>query len=357
MDSPEVFEKTASVLETGANVALVTVIATIGSTPGKVGYKMLVWAGGQRTFGTVGGGLVEAEMIKRAECMLAEPRSETFQFNLGETPDDEKGICGGSVEFLVETFDESALPLFRDLADAAAGDEPAVLVSIISSGGLPRKIFVRDAAVAEAEHSSEITAAIEDVVAGRHDAVRISAGEINAFIEGLSSPPTVVLFGAGHLACHIARYASAVHFRVAVYDDRDEYAGRERFPAADDIVVADFGAVLDHIAINDRSYVVIVTRGHRCDETVLEQVVQTNARYVGMIGSRRKTRTILDKLRQKGFAEDVLGRVYSPIGLAIGAVTPEEIALSIVCELVKVRRLGRTCPAGHMTLTGPGGDA
>lgn len=355
MNSPEVFEKAASVLETGANAALVTVIATVGSTPGKVGYKMLVWAEGQQRFGTVGGGLVEAEMIKEAGCMLSAPSSKTFRYDLGETADDAKGICGGSVELLIETFDAGALPVFRDLAKATDGDAAAVLVSIISSDGLPRKMLIREAAVAEAEYSSQIAAAIKNVVAGGHDAVRVSGDDIEAFIERLSSPPTVVLFGAGHVAYHIARSASTVHFRVTVYDDRDEYACRERFPDADRIVVADFGAVLDNIGIDDRSYVVIVTRGHKCDEIVLEQMLGTGAKYIGMIGSRRKTQTVLDKLRQRGFSEDALGRVYSPVGLAIGAVTAEEIALSIVCELVKIRRLGGVRAGDHMTLRQSGG--
>lgn len=355
MDSLAVFEKAASVLETGANVALVTVIATVGSTPGKVGYKMLAWAEGPQTFGTVGGGLVEAEMIEQAGRMLSAPSSRTFRFDLGETADDAKGICGGSVELLIETFDAGALPVFRDLAKAVDGDEAAVLVSTISSDGLPRKMLIRESAMAEAEYSSQIAAAVKEVVAGRHHAVRVSADDIDAFIEGLSSPPTVVLFGAGHLAYHIARSASTVHFRVTVYDDRGEYACAERFPDADGIVVADFGSVVDNTRIDDHSYVVIVTRGHKCDEIVLEQVLGTGATYIGMIGSRRKTQTILDKLRQKGFSEDALGRVYSPVGLAIGAVTPEEIALSIVCELVKIRRLGGAPAVGHMALTEPGG--
>ena len=295
-------------------------------------------------------------MIGQAGRLLPVPSSRTFRFELGETSDDEKGICGGSVEFLIETFDESALPLFRDLVEAADSDEPAVLVSIISPDTLPHKMLVRDAP-AGSEFTSEIVTAIKEVNAGRRRAARVSIDAADAFLEGLSRPPTVILFGAGHVACHIARYASAVHFSVTVFDDRDEYACKERFPTADDLIVADLGSVLDRIRIDEHTYVVIVTRGHRYDETVLEQVVGTGAKYVGMIGSRRKTQTILDRLRQKGFSQEKLGSVCSPIGLAIGAVTPEEIALSIVCELVKIRRLGRTARVDHMAITSEGGRA
>lgn len=354
MDNFHIFEKAAALLETGKNVALVTVVSTTGSTPGKVGYKMLVWAEGRQTFGTVGGGLVEGEMIEQAGRMLSKPSSKTFTFNLGETLDGEKGICGGSVELLIETFDKDALPLFHDLVGAAGSDESTVLLSIISPDALPRKILIRDGALsvatAETELSSEIVSAIKEMGVAGHGVRRVSTGDTNAFIESVSQLPTVVLFGAGHLSCHVARYAKGVHFRVAVYDDRCEYANRERFPDADEIIVADFGRVLDKVRIDRRSYVVIVTRGHKYDEIVLEQVLTTDARYVGMIGSKRKTRTILDRLSQRGVSAESLGSIFSPIGISIGAVTPEEIALSIVCELVKIRRLGHEPQIDHLTL-------
>jgi xanthine dehydrogenase accessory factor len=174
---------------------------------------------------------------------------------------------------------------------------------------------------------------------------------MDAFIESLVVPPTVVLFGAGHVSSHIARYARFVHFRVVVCDDRPEYANHERFPDADEIVVEDFGRAFDRMQIDAYSYLVIVTRGHKYDGIVLEQAVRTGARYIGMIGSRRKTLTLLQKLRDKGVPQERLDRVYSPIGVSIGAVTAEEIALSIVCELVKIRRLGDEPGIGHMSVS------
>jgi len=161
--------------------------------------------------------------------------------------------------------------------------------------------------------------------------------------------PMVILCGAGHLSYFIARYARSVHFRVTVCDDRSEYANAERFPDVDKIVVEDLERVFDGMQVDDYSYIVIVTRGHKCDEIVLERALRTRARYIGMIGSRRKTLTILERLGARGVPQAQLDRVYSPIGLSIGAVTPEEIALSVVCELVKIRRLGDEPPIGHMT--------
>jgi xanthine dehydrogenase accessory factor len=138
---------------------------------------------------------------------------------------------------------------------------------------------------------------------------------------------------------------------VTVCDDRPEYANPERFPDADEIVVEDFERLFNRVQIDDRSYIVIVTRGHKCDQIVLEQALKTEARYIGMIGSKRKTLTIMEKLRGKGVPQDLLDKIYSPIGVSIGAVTPEEIALSIVCELVKIRRLGDGSRIGHMTVS------
>ena len=360
MDDVHIFEKAASLLGAGQSIALVTVIATTGSTPGKMGYKMLVYGTGPETMGTVGGGLIEGKMIAQAADMLSTPASQVFQFELGETSEDEKGICGGTVELLVETFDREALPLFKDSAAAMRQEKPGVLLSIMASDGLPRKILLEDIGndtFTENEFAPEIVTALTRLAAAGQGAEKISTDAFDVFAEHLGQPPTAIIFGAGHLSYHIARMAKDVHFRVVVCDDRAEFANPERFPGVDDIVVTDFEHVLDRLQMDSRSYVVIVTRGHQCDEVVLEQVLRTDARYIGMIGSRRKTQIILDKLQHKGLSKDTLGRVYSPIGLAIGALTPEEIALSIACELVKVRRLGRACPAGHMTLTGIGGDA
>ena len=354
MGSIDVFREAASALSSGQNVALVTVTATTGSTPGKVGYKMLVLGEGEGIVGTVGGGLIEARMIEEARRMLSKASARLFRFDLGETPDDEKGICGGSVEFLVETFDKTAAPLFRELSAAGNGNEGGVLISVVSQDGPPRKIHVRNAEHLEAagvELPQQITAAARELAASGGTGVRVSAGGVEAFVESLVVQPTIILFGAGHLSYHVARLARSVHFGVVVCDDRPEYANRQRFPDADDILVEDFTRAFGRLRIDDHSYIVIVTRGHRHDEMVLERAVRTDARYTGMIGSRRKTLALLQKLREKGVPEDLLDKVYSPIGVSIGAVTPEEIALSIVCELVKIRRLGDEAQIGHMTLS------
>jgi len=148
----------------------------------------------------------------------------------------------------------------------------------------------------------------------------------------------VYLFGAGHVSRPVAELAAMVDFRTIVLDDREEFANNERFPKADQIVVLpSYDDVFAGLEIGGDSYLVIVTRGHLHDKTVLEQSLRTDAGYVGMIGSRRKQRLVYDELLGKGFCEDDLNRVHNPIGLDIAAETPEEIAVSIVAELIAAR--------------------
>jgi xanthine dehydrogenase accessory factor len=308
MDELSVFLKVAAALAAGQHVALVTVLSTAGSTPGKVGYQMLVFAEGRQIAGTVGGGLVEARMVEAARTLLAEPTSRVHRFDLGEAPDDEKGICGGSIDFLIETFDSTALPLFRDLSSAADPDRRRLLVSIILPGNPPQKALLGDGGRIEgrlgAAFSLPLAAALWQAAPAEPCAARLSCDGMDVFVQSVAPSPPVVVFGAGHLAVALSKYAQSVHFRVTVVDDRAEYANSERFPGAEAIVVEDLGRILDRIGIDGNSYVVIVTRGHKWDQIVLEQVVQTGARYIGMIGSKRKTQTILESLRLKGIPEN-----------------------------------------------------
>jgi len=156
-------------------------------------------------------------------------------------------------------------------------------------------------------------------------------------LEPITSEPTVYIFGAGHVSQQLSPLAKRVHFRVVVIDDRAMFANRERFADADEIIVSEFENCFDRLSIDESSYVVIVTRGHLYDGLVLEQAVQTSARYIGMIGSKKKIQTLYQNLIGKGMSKESLDRVYAPIGLEINSETPEEIAVSIVAELIKVR--------------------
>jgi xanthine dehydrogenase accessory factor len=354
MNDLEVYKKAISVLSRGENIAVITVISTTGSTPGKVGYKMLVWGKNGQTFGTVGGGLTEAKMINVAKDMLGKAESRVFTFDKDGSFDEEKGICGGSIEFLIETFAKKTLPLFKELSTFIENGGRGALVSIISPKKSPQKILLKNAEqIATATNINfchDVIESIKKVVDKEQPEKKALANGTEVFIEAVWEQPMVFIFGAGHLSYYISRYAKSVNFRVVVCDDRVEFANKKRFPDADNIIVESFESVFDKIGINKNSYIVVVTKGHKCDAIVLEKVLKTDAKYIGMIGSKRKAVTVLAKLQEKGIPEQMLRRVYSPIGISIGAVTPEEIALSIVCELVKIRRLGNTSGANHMTI-------
>jgi xanthine dehydrogenase accessory factor len=353
MDDFEIFQKAVSILRAGEKIALVTVISTTGSTPGKVGYKMLVTAKSGETHGTVGGGMVEAEMIKAATSMLPAVGSRVVLVNIGVTPDDEEnGICGGSIEFLIESFDAASAALFEEIGGAIGRGEDGTVISAIEQAGPPRKIFLKnidDCFAADSGLAPEIISAARDIAVGEQPAKKVSGGGIKVFIETVARRPAVIIFGAGHLSFYIARFAKLVNLAVKVCDDREEFAKKERFPDANEIIVANFENVFERVRVDGNSYLVIVTRGHKCDEVVLEKALRTEAKYIGMIGSRRKVIIILQRLREKGISREALSRIYSPMGISIGAVTPEEIALSTVCELVKIRRLGPGAAIGHMT--------
>jgi xanthine dehydrogenase accessory factor len=157
--------------------------------------------------------------------------------------------------------------------------------------------------------------------------------------ELIAPEETVYLFGAGHVSRETAMLASRIGFETVVLDDRPEFANRERFPEADEIhVLSSYEQAMDNLVIDSRGYIVILTRGHLHDKTVLGQAVTTPARYVGMIGSRKKRDAIFRALAAEGISQNDLARVHSPIGLSIGAETPAEIAVSITAELIRVRR-------------------
>jgi xanthine dehydrogenase accessory factor len=165
----------------------------------------------------------------------------------------------------------------------------------------------------------------------------VCGGTVDVFLEPLASPPTLLVFGGGHISLTLARIGKMVDFRVVVIDDRPEFANPGRFPEADETIAGEMDPVLSSLSTGPDSYIVIVTRGHQHDARVLEWAAATDAAYVGMIGSRRKIATIYAHLREKGITQEQLDRVHAPIGLAIGAETPEEIAVAVVAELIQVR--------------------
>ncbi len=166
----------------------------------------------------------------------------------------------------------------------------------------------------------------------------LCGGTMEVYVEPILPDPTLFIMGAGHIGVSVAEAARRVGFKIAVADDRIKYACRERFPDAEAIYVRPWEDMFAELPINDSSYVLIATRGHQYDLACLRFAVHTPAKYIGLLGSRRKTRLLFEVLEQEGVSSADLGRVYAPVGIEIGSETPEEIAVSITAELVAVRK-------------------
>ena len=172
----------------------------------------------------------------------------------------------------------------------------------------------------------------------KYDTGLVCGGTLDVFIEPVLPPALLYIFGAGHVAYNLYKVAQIAGFDVTVVDDRESYANRERFPDAREVVADDFDRVVQQLHVPESAYIVIVTRGHRDDMRVLRWAVNASARYLGMIGSRRKTISIYKELEQEGIPAERFAGIHAPVGLEIGAVTPEEIAVAIVAEMIAVRR-------------------
>jgi xanthine dehydrogenase accessory factor len=172
----------------------------------------------------------------------------------------------------------------------------------------------------------------------KYDTGLVCGGTLDIFIEPVLPPASLYIFGAGHVASSLYRAAGSAGFDVSVVDDRENYANRERFPEAKEVIAEDFDKAMARLSPGETSYIVIVTRGHRDDMRVLRWAVQSQARYIGMIGSKRKTISIFRELVKEGIPEHRFERVHAPVGLDIGAITPEEIAVAITAELIAARR-------------------
>ncbi len=210
------------------------------------------------------------------------------------------------------------------------------IVGTIGGGCVEAEIWQAAREVMESEKPRTLTFNLNQDP--KYDSGLVCGGTLDIFVEPVLPPASLYIFGAGHVSVNLYKIAGNAGFDVTVVDDREAYANRDRFPSAKEIIAEDFDKALARLAPSESSYLVIVTRGHRDDMRVLRWAVQTPARYVGMIGSKRKTITIFQELTKEGLAPELFERVHAPVGLDIGAITPEEIAVAITAELIAARR-------------------
>ncbi len=331
----------------GHPVVLATVIRHVGSTPRGAGAKMIVCKGGN-IIGTIGGGSVEAEVIRSAPDVFNSGGAIIRHFNFSSTDiaSSMGMICGGEMDVLMERLDsvKNTLAIFSALASNIRSGEKCLLGRAFDpehSSPRHHHLFLVTGQNVVFGNAPFDTAGLEELKKTAFQCrapVMMSAENLTIIVDPFLSAECVYLFGAGHVSQQVARILNMVDFRTVVIDDRKEFANRNLFPTADDICVPEnFTAVFSELLIKRNGIIVILTRGHAHDQTVLEQALKTEAGYIGMIGSKRKRNTIYDNLSKKGVRPEDLARVHSPIGLEIGAQTPEEIAVSITAEIIAYR--------------------
>ena len=345
----DVFQEALKALKAGGRAALATVVSAKGSLPMSRKAKMLVRADGTIA-GTIGGGRLEADVCAEAQQVIDSGVPHVRSFTLTDEEIEEEGLtCGGTVEVFLEPLlpgrsDEVVKEIVRIRGERGA----AVLATLVASGraeGGKRVIAEGNPTGTLGDPVLDGRADEEAPAVLREDALKVVEIEREGrtdrvFLEADLPDPTLYLFGGGHISLSVAPLARAVGFRVVVLDDRAAFANPKRFPGASECIAAPYEGIFDRLDIDDASYLVSVTRGHTYDETVIEQAARTDARYIGMIGSRRKIRLMWDHLEGKGIPRARLETIHAPIGLDIGADTPEEIAVAIVAELIETRRRG-----------------
>ncbi len=352
----EVIQEAVKLLENGQSGVLATVVRTKGSTPQKPGAMLLVREDGSGV-GTLGGGCVEGDIWFAAREILRRHGGPEFKdYFLNEDVAARDGlVCGGTMYFFLEPLwgPEDYTEIGEELISAYEGGDAVSLATVVNvpEGGanLGAKLLLRlDGTTTGTLGNAEVDARATEVALRVADVGNIESFSTDdgteVFVEGFTTPPTLVMVGGGHVGKATADLAHNLGYRVFVVDDREEFANPERFPYAEQTVVAPYDEWPKHLEVNVNSFVVAATRGHRFDDMALESALTTRARYIGLLGSRRKNMMIYQRLSMEGIPVERLKEVHAPIGLDIGALTPEELAVSIMSEIIMVRRGGKGSP-------------
>jgi len=327
----KLFSDIYEAVKVGEDIALVSVIADSGSTPRGAGAKMVVHKDGD-TLGTIGGGAVEHRSSQLAVEAVKQKKSFIQSFTLAQNDAADLGmICGGNVLVYFQYIqgNDTNIAVLESILTAFDTDENSWLVTEILNENL-WNMWIQSESLQNSK-ISDISTYL------KKNSILIEKEEIKYCIEPLVSREKVYIFGGGHISQKLVPILKSIDFNCVVIDDRPEFANKKLFPLAEKTVVVGFEDLSNCIKINPCDYVVILTRGHKNDYDTLVQILQTDACYIGLVGSRTKLGITRERLFTDGFTEGDFNRIYAPIGLAIKAVTPQEIAISIAGEMIKVR--------------------
>jgi xanthine dehydrogenase accessory factor len=355
---PAIWKAATEEFENQRDFVVATILTQHGSSPRHVGTRFLIRSD-RSIVGTIGGGIFEARVQQFAMSVLESRMSHRALFSFtGQDAQSTEMICGGDTDVLVEfvdgrdkVFEEICIKmteavsnrnpvfLFTEIAGPSADQITCITKHLLTDEhGLRIGGFPNDEAAVTAMPEARLLKPIQ--------LLNLPESENAVFLEWLHPESTAYIFGAGHVGACVAHLASYVDFKVVVVDDREEFASLTKVPEADQVHVADFQNAFSDLLPDADSYIVIVTRGHAHDRTVLSQALQTDAAYIGMIGSKRKIRLIFESLLMEGFTREDLQRVHAPVGLPIGGETPQEIGVSIVAEMIQ-RRNRKNTPVRH----------
>ena len=340
-------KKACELLDKGKTFVIASIVSHQGSTPRTAGTKMIVDADG-KIVGTIGGGLLEAKVMEKAGRIISGASAPSFMpFDL--TQEDTASmdmICGGQATILIDLIAPSyeSTEVFGRWKKALENRENSYFVTVVSGSETKIDSIAHLLLASDGKNQGPCPLPPEALEKIKNEAGKskymqvLRLDDAIAIVEPAARPKSAFFFGAGHVAQPTVHVASIVGFRTSVLDDRAEFANRERFPEADEIhVLEDFETAFEAIEVAPDDFIVIFTRGHLHDRSVLAQALKTDAAYIGMIGSKKKRDAIYGALLKTGFVQKDIDRVHSPIGLPIGGQTPEEIAVSIVSEMIQER--------------------
>lgn len=346
----EVYARMAELEREGRRFAIATVVRTSGSTPQVVGAKLLVDELG-RVVGTLGGGCVEGDAFAEAREVIASGRPSLREYELTEELAWDTGlVCGGTMWIAIEPGERALRVAERDLLGdvlaASSGGRPVALGTLLRREGKDiapaGRLFVETSGRAHGtlgdatldERAADV--AREVLAAGTARNVALDDAH-ELLVEPVLSRPRLVIAGGGHVGLALARQGALLDMDVTVIEDRAEFAARDRFPAPIEVMHAEMTEALRTMAIGWNSFVIIATRGHKLDAQCLRAAIELPSRYIGLLGSRRKTILIARMLRDEGISEDRLRAVHAPVGLDLGGRTPAEIGLAVLAEITQER--------------------
>lgn len=359
--SASIYPELIEILLQKTPCVLATVIKTQGSTPQKAGSSALIGIN-QLLAGTVGGGMTELKVIQQSQTIIESKKSGLFLFDLhGELAKGSDSICGGIMTILLDATPELHLPVFMQLKNSLEERRAGVLMTLVDESN-PENIKINRFWLSETDRIPiDLKREFEPVIYEMLQNPIVNFSRIIAmkrmgictkgfaFLESIVPKPSLIIAGAGHIGRSLAKLGKFLGFKVTVWDDRLEYASKNQIPDADIVLCGSLDSSLEQIEIQNDTYLVIVTRGHKNDAEVLHEFISKPLAYIGMIGSKAKVSQMKTNFLENGWAStEQWERIFTPVGLDIGAQTVEEIAISIAAQLVQVRNQKKGNPMNEI---------